>query len=95
MHQLKQHSSIDPRCQPIGMLDAEMQDDESLQGQAHEYRDAEQPMLVRHGEQRLHAFDVAHANRQSPFVLADLGHAVGLDGLLNAYSDAVLIDVEK
>ena len=52
-------------------------------------------MLVRNGEQCLHALDVAHANRQFPFLLADLGHTVGLDGLLNAYSDPVLIDVEE
>jgi hypothetical protein len=28
-------------------------------------------------------------------MLANLGHTVGLDGLLNADSDAVLIDVEE
>ena len=41
MHQLEQHSGIDLRRQPMGVLHAEMQYDESLQSQAHEYRDAE------------------------------------------------------
>ena len=41
-------------------------------------------MLAGHGEQGLHALDIAYANRQSPFVLADFGYTVGLDGLLNA-----------
>ena len=50
---------------------------------------------VRHGKQRLHALDVADADAQAAFLLVDLGHAIGFDGLLNAQTHAMLIDVEK
>ena len=52
-------------------------------------------MLVRNREQCLHSLDVADADGQLAFVLADLGYTIGLDGLLYAEPDAVLIHIEE
>jgi hypothetical protein len=95
VHQLQQHSGIDLRREPMGMRHPEMQYHESLEGQPHEYCDAEQPVIVRYCKQRLNAGDLPDANAQRSFMLANLGDTIRLDRVLDAHSDAMLIYVEE
>ena len=72
-----------------------MQYGKALVRRAHENGDSHRPALVRNREQGLDAFNVADADPQVAVLLIDFRHAIGVDGLLDADPDSMLIHVEK
>lgn len=72
-----------------------MQYGKALLRRAHENGDPHGPAAVRNREQGLDAFDVSHSDPQAAVLLIDFGYAIGVDGLLDADPDTVLIYVEK
>jgi len=51
--------------------------------------------LIGNGEQGLNSLDVANAYAQAAVLLVDLGHPIGVYGLLNTHPYSMLIYVEK
>ncbi len=72
-----------------------MQNSKSLVRGTHENGDAHRPAVVGNREQGLDSLDVADADPQAAVLLIDFRHAIGIDGLLNTDSYAMLVYVEK
>ena len=72
-----------------------MQDREPFMCRADKNRNPDGAAFVGNGEQGLHAGDIADADAQAAILLIDFGHPVGIDRLLNAHSNTMLIDVEE
>jgi hypothetical protein len=72
-----------------------MQYGKALVRRAHENGDSHGPAPVRNREQGLDSFDVADTHTQAAVLLIDFRHAIGVDGLLDADPDSMLIHVEK
>jgi hypothetical protein len=95
MHQFEQDGGVHVHSQAPPWLDSKMQHNETFVGQADEHSDSQRSADRRDREQCLHALNVPHADAQAAALLTNLGHTIGLDGLLNSRAHAVLIDVEE
>jgi len=72
-----------------------MQNSKALVRGTNENGDAHRPSFVGNREQGLDSVDVADTDPQTAVLLIDFRHAIGIDGLLNADSYAMLVYVEK
>jgi hypothetical protein len=61
----------------------------------HENGNPHRPALIGNREQGLNSLDVADADAQAAILLVDLGHPIGVYGLLNTHPYSMLIYVEK
>src|SRR5208283_2303207 len=95
MHEFEQHACVHVRSGAQSRIDSQMQHREAFMRGAHEYGNADRPALGGNGEQGLDSLDVANAYAQSAVLLIDLGHPIGVYGLLNAHPYPMLVYVEK
>jgi hypothetical protein len=95
VHELEQYSSALIRGQTPARINPEMQNSEALMRRTHENGDAHGFSLLGNREKGLHSGYIADADPQSAILLIDLGHAIGIDGLLNSVPYAMLVYVEK
>jgi len=72
-----------------------MQNSKALVCGANENGDAHRLSFVGNREQGLNSGDVADTDPQAAVLLINFRHAIGVDGLLNADSYAMLVYVEK
>ena len=72
-----------------------MQNSKALVRGTNKNGDAHRLSLVGNREQGLDSCDVADTNPQAAVLLIDFRYAIGIDGLLNAGSYAMLVYVEK
>jgi hypothetical protein len=95
VHELEKDARALLRHQTEAGIDAKMHYREALVRRAHENGDSDRPALIRNCEERLDAFYVADTDPQAAVLLVDFGHAIGVDGLLDADADTMLVNVEK
>jgi hypothetical protein len=95
VHQLEQHPGVQVRSPAEVRLQPQMQHGESFMRRAYEDGNSDRPAQIGNCEQRLNPGDITHANTQSSVLLEYLGHPVGLYGLLDTDSYAMLVDVEE
>jgi hypothetical protein len=95
VHQFEQDSgTYFPRYAQMRLY-PEMQHGEALVRRAHEDGNAYRPSYVGYREQSLHPCDIAHTDAQAAVLLKDLRHSIGFNGLLDAETHAMLVDVEE
>lgn len=95
VHQLEQHAGALVRGQAQARINSKMQNGEALLRRTNENGDAHGPALVGNCIKGLNPVDVAYADPQTAVLLKDFRHSIGVDGLLDADSYAMLVDVEK
>jgi hypothetical protein len=95
VHELEQDARALIRRQTQAWIHTEMQNSKALVRGTNENGDAHRPSFVGNREQGLDSVDVADTDPQTAVLLIDFGHAIGIDGLLNADSYAMLVYVEK
>jgi hypothetical protein len=95
VHELEQDARALIRRQTEAWIHAEMQNSKALVRGTNENGDADRPSLVGNREQGLDSGDVADTNPKAAVLLIDFRYAIGIDGLLNADSYAMLVYVEK
>lgn len=72
-----------------------MQHGESFMRRPYENGNSQRSPQLRHCEQCLYAGDVAHTNPKAPFLLVDFRYSIGVYGLLDPNTHAMLVDVEE
>jgi hypothetical protein len=95
VQQLEQYARVHIRCDTDTRVNAKMQDRKPLMCGADEHGNPHGSALGGNCEQRLHAVDVSDAHAQASVLFINFGYAIGVYGLLNTDSDAMLVYVEK
>ncbi len=96
MHEFEQHTGIGIRRSGAKLrFYAEMQYGEAFVRGTHENGHAQRSAEIRYREQSLHPGNVADANAQSAVLFINLRHPISFYGLLDANTDAVLVDIEE
>jgi hypothetical protein len=95
VHELEQDARALIRRQTQAWIHPEMQNSKALVRGTNENGDAHRPSFVGNREQSLDSGDVADTNPQAAVLFIDFRHTIGVDGLQNTHSNAMLVYIEK